>query len=64
MVLLYSTGKTTGLSVEVSPRSTKIAPAYQGYILPHAVLRLDVGIPEISGYHEEALVQETVRGGH
>jgi actin-related protein len=40
---MYSTGKVTGLVAESGEGITYSVPIYEGYALPHAMLKLDVG---------------------
>lgn len=40
---LYSCGRTTGMTLDVGYDTTFAVPVYEGYALPHAVLRLKLG---------------------
>lgn len=39
VMLLYDTGRTTGLAVDVGADMTHITPIYEGFVLAHAVTK-------------------------
>eukprot|EP01084_Bolivina_argentea_P227624 384433_1 len=52
---LYNSGKTIGLVVESGASATNIVPIYEGYCLPHAVYRMDIGGFDITEYLRKLL---------
>lgn len=54
----YAAGKTTGVILEISEDVTYIVPVYEGYVLPHAVFRFDIGRKHINSL--ESLFREDV----
>jgi centractin len=45
---LYATGRTTGLVLECGEGVTAASPIYEGFALPHAVVRSDLGGGEVT----------------
>lgn len=40
---LYSSGKTTGLVLESGQGITHAVPIYEGFAIPYATIKLDIG---------------------
>jgi actin-related protein len=57
---LYALGKVTGVVVDSGYEVTHVVPIYQGYYLPHAVLRADIGGRDLTDYMAKLL--KTRRG--
>ena len=45
---LFSTGKTSGIVVEVGEGVSYCVPIFEGYALPHATNKLDIGGQDIT----------------
>jgi len=58
---LFALGRTTGCVVDLGDRVAHVAPVYQGYLLPHALVRLNFSGRDLTTYLMEML---TERGCH
>jgi actin-related protein len=52
---LYASGRTRGIVVESGADVTHAVPIFEGYALPHAILRLDMGGKDVSEYLRKKL---------
>eukprot|EP01084_Bolivina_argentea_P044174 81319_1 len=59
VLALYASGRTTGIICSSGYKNSHIVPIYEGYSLPHAIQRVNLGGFDVTEYLQKVFLQNT-----
>ena|SRR5437764_3582906 len=57
VLALYASGRSNGLVIEAGEETSHAVPVYEGFMLPHAVSRVDLGGRNLTDYLMKILAE-------
>ncbi len=58
---LYSAGRTTGIVCESGDGVTQAAPIYEGFYIPHAVAKIQIGGRDLTQFMQKLLLERKIK---
>ena len=55
VLTVYAHGEVTGCALDIGEGSSQVVPVYEGFLIPHAMARIDLAGREVSEYLQQLL---------